>query len=117
MGPNGVFNIEVEVFHRVFMYCHIVEHIGDVKGENDGAVEAPFNRFNGRKYDGGIILGSCIDSSHVYCEAIEYPVFIWFFCVAVVYIINCQLLFFFLLQVFVCFCWNFFSFFVVCESM
>ena len=47
MGPDLVLNIEVEVFHGVLMHCHVVEHVADVEGGDDGAVEAPLDGLYG----------------------------------------------------------------------
>ena len=85
------------------MHCHVIEHVADVEGADDGAVEASLNGLYGGQDNAGIILSSSIDCAHVYGETIEYSVFVGLFCVAVVHIID-FLLFFFLLQVFVCFC-------------
>ena len=74
----------------------------DMVGDED-AVEAPLNGLYGGEDNGGIIPSSCVDCSHIDSEAIQYSVFIGLFCVAVVHIID-FLLFFFLLQIFVCFC-------------
>ena len=40
------------------MHCHVIKHVADVEGGDDGAMEAPLDGLYGGEDNGGIIPGS-----------------------------------------------------------